>query len=167
MSTPHMTHDEILEAYAVVPVHVDEVLAALPQSAFDLARGTDTWTIREIVHHLIDADAMVTAIMMAGLGNSGCTYDQTWYPTDNLWARTLVYAQRPIEPALMLFQANHRLITHLMRLLPDAWERYVILRWERDPEGSKITVGNLVHSRVQHAQHHLAQIQETMRVHGL
>ena len=167
MSTSPMTPDDILEAYALAPVHLDEVLADLPQSALDLTRSNDTWTIREIVHHMIDADAMVTAIMMAGLGSSGCTFDQTWYPTDNSWATTLAYAQRPLEPALALFHATHRSTEHLLRVLPDAWERYVIFRWERDPEGAKITVGNLVHSRVHHAQHHIAQIQQTKQIHGL
>ena len=167
MSDPKMTQDEIVEKYAMAPVRLEEMLVALPKSALDLARDKNKWTIREIVHHIIDSDSLVTGIIMAGLGNPGCTYDQTWYPTDNSWAKTLAYGQRLIEPALALFHANHRSVEQLIRVLPNSWERYVIFRWERDPDGSKITVGDLVHSRVHHAQHHMGQIQETKRVHGL
>ncbi|NIR49499.1 DinB family protein [candidate division KSB1 bacterium] len=167
MSELKMTQDEILEKYEMAPVRLAELLAALPESALDLAREKNKWTIREIVHHIVDSDSMVTSIIMAGLGNSGCTYDQRWYPTDNSWAKTLAYGQRLIEPALALFHANHRLVEQLICVLPDSWERFVIFRWERDPEGSKITVGNLIHSRVHHAQHHIGQIQETKQVHGL
>lgn len=167
MSVSQMTPDKILREYAASPFHLETSLAGLSESALDFVRDKNKWTIREIAHHIVDSDVVVTAIIMAGLGNSGCTYDQRWYPTDNSWAKTLKYAKRSIDPALALFHATHRSVEELIRLLPGSWERYVIFRWERDPNGSRITVGNLIHSRVHHAQQHTEQIQETKRVHGL
>jgi len=167
MSETQLTKDEILRAYTTAPADLEASLSGLTEADFDLARDENKWSSREIVHHIVDSDVIVTAIIMAGLGSSGCTYDQTWYSTDNSWVEALACARRSLDPALVLFRENHRSVKELIDLLPDGWERYVIFRWERDPNGSKITVGQLVHSRAHHAQHHIEQIQATRQAHGL
>jgi hypothetical protein len=167
MSASKLRKDELLGQYIAAPANLEASLAGLSKAAFDLSRDNNKWTIREIVHHIIDSDAMVTAMIMAGLGNSGCTYDQTWYPTDNSWVETLAYSRRSLDPALALFRENHRSVEELIGLLPDSWARYVMFRWEGDPDGAKITVGDLINSRSHHAQHHIGQIQATRKAHGL
>ncbi len=151
----------LLQQYADLPLQLKKTLHGLSVSDYSLARQEGKWTVREIVQHLVDADCLVHTLVMVALGNSGCVYDQTWYKVDNTWAEILKYKQRSIDLATILFKANHQSLVELLKILPDSLERYIMLRWEKDLHGSKITVEQLIQSRIQHTHHHIAQIIET------
>jgi uncharacterized damage-inducible protein DinB len=155
----------LLQQYADLPLRLKKTLHGLSVSDYSLARQEGKWTIREIVQHLVDADSLVHTLVLVALGNPGCVYDQTWYKIDNSWAQILKYQQRSIDLALALYKANHQSLVELLKILPDSLERHLVLRWAKDPAGSKITVEQLIQSRIQHTQHHLAQIIETRRQH--
>jgi hypothetical protein len=150
-----------------MPDQLSAALADLSEPDLDLCREEGKWNIRQIVHHIVDADDLAKTIIKAALGNSGCIFDQTWYDMNNTFAETLAYANRAIEPALALFRANHHHIEHLLKHLPDAWERFVMLKYAKVPEGRKITVGYLIQAQTWHAQHHIEQIRATREAHGL
>ena len=122
------------------------------------------WSVRQIVHHVVDSDAVVKTMIMAAIGNSGCTYDQSWYPTDNSWASTMAYDQRDISSAVALFQANVIHLENLLRQIPEAWDRIVIFKWPKNPEGIQLSVDYLVNSRIDHTEHHINRIRE---IHGM
>jgi len=155
----------LLQQYADLPFQLKKALHGLSVSDYGLSRLEGKWTIREIVHHLVDADSLVHTLVMVALGNPGSTYDQTWYKTDNSWVQALEYQQRSIDLALALFKANHQSLVELLKILPASLEQHIILRWEKDPSGSKITVKQLLLSRIQHGRNHIAQILETRRQH--
>ena len=157
----------LLQQYADLPVQLKKALHGLSVNNYSLTLAAGKWTIREIVQHLVDADSLVHTLVMVALGNSGCVYDQTWYKTDNSWAQILKYQQRSVDIALALFKTNHQSLVELLKILPDGLERYIILRWEKDQQGSKITVEQLIKSRIHHTQHHIAQIIDTRKVHKI
>jgi uncharacterized damage-inducible protein DinB len=165
MNTVQQSNIVLLQQYADLPPQLKKALHGLSVSDYSLARQEGKWTIREIVQHLVDADSLVHTLVLVALGNPGCVYDQTWYKIDNSWAQILKYQQRSIDLAIALYKANHQSLVELLKILPDSLERYIILRWAKDPTGSKITVNQLIQSRIQHTQHHLAQIIETRRQH--
>jgi hypothetical protein len=69
-----MTTAEILVRYLTLPDELEAALAGLAEADFDLARSTEAWTIRQTVHHIVDADEVTKVIIKAALGNSGCTF---------------------------------------------------------------------------------------------
>jgi hypothetical protein len=156
---------ELLQQYADLPLQLKKALHGLSVTDYSLAREKGKWTIREIVHHLVDADYLVHTLILAALGNSGCVYDQTWYKCDNSWVQILKYQQRSIDLATSLFKANHQSLVELLKILPECLEQYIILRWEKDPQGTKTTVEQLIRSRIHHTRHHIDQIIETRRQH--
>jgi hypothetical protein len=78
----------------------------------------------------------------------------------------LNYASRPIAPALALFRANHLDLEPLLNHLPEASERYVMLKRDANSELRKITVGQLIQTQTGHVFHHLEQIRATRQAHG-
>lgn len=161
-----ITPEEILAQYRMLPDQLDAAVADLSESDLDLARQAGAWTIRQIVHHIIDADDITKLIIKAALGESGCVFGLEWYDPNNVWAKTLDYASRAIAPEIALLRANHRHIERLLLQLPDAWERYVMIKRFAGPEEKKITVGQLMHVQTGHALHHIEQIRTTRQVHG-
>ncbi|MDZ7289409.1 MAG: DinB family protein [candidate division KSB1 bacterium] len=161
-----MTTAEILVRYVTLPDELEAALAGLAEADFDLARSPGAWTIRQTVHHIVDADEVTKLIIKAALGNSGCTFGLEWYDLKNSWVTIMNYASRPIAPALALFRANHRDLELLLQQLPEAWERYVMLKREANSELRKVTVGQLIQTQTSHAEHHLEQIRATRQAHG-
>lgn len=160
-----MTTAEILVRYVALPDKLEAALAGLAEADLELARSAEKWTIRQIVHHIVDADEVTKVIIKAALGNSGCTFGLEWYDLKNSWVPILNYASRPVAPALALFRANHRDLEALLNHLPEAWERYVMLKRDANSELRKITVGQLIQTQTAHAFHHIEQIRATRDVH--
>lgn len=167
MTQTEIQRHETIARYCAAPDRLEAALADLAESDFDLARGRGAWTIRQIVHHIVDSDDLAKTMITVAVGNSGCTYDQRWYDTRNAFAETLEYATRAVAPAIALFCANHRHTEELLRQIPDAWDRFVILQWEKEPEGRNVTVEYLINGQTWHALHHIEQIRATRDAHGL
>ena len=155
----------LLQQYADLSAQLKKTLHGLSILDYSLTRTEGKWTIREIVHHIVDADSVVHTMILGALGNSGCLYDQSWYKTDNSWVHILKYQERSIDLATTLFKANLQSMVELLKILPNSLECQIILRREIDPQDKKITVEQLIQSRIHHTQHHLAQIIETRKVH--
>ncbi|UCC49349.1 MAG: DinB family protein [Gemmatimonadota bacterium] len=158
--------EEILTQYAAGPDGLDDALGGLSEPDLDIALEEGKWTIRQLVHHIVDADTLAKTMIMAALGNSGCRYDQRWYDTRNTFAETLDYANRSVAAAIAVFHANRHHLDQLLRHLPDALDRSVIVMWEKEPEGKELTVSYLVRGQTWHAEHHTEQIREIRRACG-
>ncbi len=161
-----MTTEEILRQYAAGPDRLERALRGLSEPDLDMALEEGKWTIRQLIHHVVDADALAKTMVIAALGNSGCTYDQRWYDTRNTFAETLDYANRPVAAAITVLRANRDHLNQLLRHLPDALDRSVIVKWEKEPEGKEVTVSYLVRGQTWHAQHHTDQIRQIRRARG-
>lgn len=155
------------ELYNQIPDRLDRALEGLAEPDLDIARKTGAWTIRQIVHHIVDADHMSGVMVKAALGEPDCVFDLAWYDPGNVWANTLLYDRRPIAPALSLFRASRRTVLELLALAPGAWQTplRVVRRKARDP--IHLTVGDLIEHQAAHGSHHIEQILETRRTHGV
>ena len=56
MSEQTCDPDTILARYADGPAQLEAAIAGLSEEELDLAQTADTWTIRQIVHHVVDGD---------------------------------------------------------------------------------------------------------------
>lgn len=48
--------DATLAQYADSPAQLEAILNGLTESDLELAQPPDTWTVRQIVHHIVDGD---------------------------------------------------------------------------------------------------------------
>jgi DinB superfamily len=152
-----LTDEETIEAYAQGPQRLQEALIDLTEQDLELACAPGEWTIRQLVHHIVDGDDLWIHAAKAALENSGCQYRHDWYTPDNAAAETLDYAGRAIEPALLLFQANHEHILQLVRHLPDALSRFMFFAWPGQP-AEPITVKQILSMQTWHANGHCDDI---------
>ena len=162
-----MSTEQLLARYLSVPDAVESALSGLADAMLNISRAPGAWTIRQIVHHIVDADDMTKGIIKAALGQSGCVYRLDWYDPGNRWAQTLEYARRPVAPALALLRANHRQLEDLLRHLPDGWERFGVIKRDASAPENKITVAQLMEKQTAHALHHIQQIAMTRHMNGL
>jgi uncharacterized damage-inducible protein DinB len=166
MSERPETRDEIMARYAAGIQAVEDALAGLAEADLDLARAENKWTIRQIVHHIADAELLWEVAIKSALGNCGCLFDASWYIIGNGWADPLQYATRPADGAFGLYKAIRQQILELLEYVPDPWEKYVLFHWANPDEARRWTVGEIVTWQARHALIHVEQILETREVHG-
>ncbi len=164
--TQTKTQEEIIGQYVAGSEQLDAALEGLSESDLDLSRAQRKWTIRQIVHHIADAEDLWETGIKAALGNSGCTFDFNWYIPDNKCAEPLDYARRPITNGVELFKVIRRCVVEMVKHLPDAWERYIIFTHVDLVKEKKFTVGEVIEWQVRHLLLHIEQIRETRKVHG-
>jgi hypothetical protein len=157
--------EETRAQYARGGDDLEAALAGLTVADLDLTRAPNEWSIRQIVHHLADTDALFLMIFESALAHSGSTFIRNSYDQDH-WVEALAYTQRAIEPSLALIKATRWHLVQLFLHLPDHWDRYVLLKFASDEgEGHKITVGQLLDGMNWHFADHCKEIRETRRIH--
>jgi hypothetical protein len=106
----------ILSQYADGPSLLDSALAGLRETDLDLALSDDSWSIRQIVHHIADGDDLWKTCIKIALGNSEALFSLQWYTvrTQMEWSESWAYPRRGIESSLTLYRANR---IHMVDLL--------------------------------------------------
>lgn len=146
------TPEETLARYAAGPDALEAALAGLIDADLDRVPPAGGWTIRQIVHHLVDAECTVLMRPKYGLAEPGRAFHGNAFDQE-VWAVALDYAGRDIGPSVALYRAIRGHVTQLMRHLPGAWERDTVA-----PDGSRRTAGAALAMLVAHAGEHVEQI---------
>lgn len=158
---------ETLARYADGPTLLDSTLAGLTEADLDLALSADSWSIRQIVHHLADGDDIWKVCIKAALGNSDGTFTLQWYwdRPQLEWSTNWKYASRRIESSLALLRANRRHTIELIGQTAEAWEKSI---WLKPPNGRKerVTVGWIVEMQAEHVVVHIKDIRSILQAHG-
>ncbi len=149
----------IMARFVDGPAQLEQALAGLQDTDLDAAPAQGGWTIRQIVHHIVDGDDLWKAGVKAALGNEQGEFTLEWYwvvPQDT-WADRWAYAKRPIDVSLALFNAIRAHVTQLLAHVPDAWNRSITVR-KPNGETTQLTVGTVVEMQADHVQHHVRRI---------
>ena len=154
-----------LKAWTAIPGHIRRSIAGLSNRDLDLHGGSDGLSIRESVHHLVEANLIASNIVLAALGKSGCRYDWSWVTPGGPWMKRLGYDRAPIEPGLELLDVLCARIAAMLRTVPGGMRRHVNLL---DAPGAKLrrrTVTQVLQDEFEHAQHHLRDVAATRKAH--
>jgi len=71
-----------LRAWTSIPREIRRGVAGLSTRDLTVRGGSEGWSIREYVHHLVEANLVASNIVLAALGKPGCTYDWSWVTPD-------------------------------------------------------------------------------------
>lgn len=156
-----LSDEQIMGFYELGYERLQSALDGLEEHQLDLVRAPGKWSIRQIVLHIVDSEATSLAMAKFALAEPGRSFNGNAYDPD-AWAEGLDYAGRNIDAEVALFGAIRRHIGGLLRHLPGAWDRSVNLS-----SGQTVTVRQHIEPLMGHALHHIEQIWETRRVHGL
>ena len=160
--------EAIIAEYAEGPKRLEAAIAGLSEGELELAESDDSWTIRQIVHHVADGDDIWKVFIKRAIGKPGGKFDLQWYweMPQNEWAKSWAYASREVAPSLALFRANRGHIVQLLEHMPEVWEQSLLVRWS-DEEEEEVKVAWVVKMQAQHVTGHVEDIRRTRLVHGV
>ncbi|MFO7587448.1 MAG: DinB family protein [Gemmatimonadota bacterium] len=148
----------LLSRYLQGPALLEQAVADLSDADLDAPPSDGGWTIRQIVHHVVDGDDLWMTCIKAALGNEEDDFTLEWYwqlPQDT-WAERWGYAHRPLDVSLALFGAIRAHIAQLVERAPDGWSRSMRVR---TPQGTeRVSVRAVLEMQADHVSHHVERI---------
>jgi len=158
---------DVLVSYAAGPDRLEAAIAGLSAADLDLALNSDSWSIRQIVHHIADGDDLWKGFVKQAIGHPAGEFTLVWYwqITQDEWAERWAYGERAIEPSLALFRANRAHIVQLLAHRSEAWSNSLLIR-RPDGEGAQTSVGWVVAMQARHIDGHLDDIRRIRAAHG-
>lgn len=152
-----VSDEQILALYRTGPDRLEAAVAGLDDAVLDRPRAPGKWSLRQIVHHIVDSDLGTLRVIQLALALPGhVVQTTTWEPDE--WLAGLRAVRRPIGAALKLFRAAREWVLEALPCIPDALDRWVA--W---PSGYRAEVRTLLRQVGGHAVHHILQIEEARR----
>lgn len=111
----------------------------------------DAMTLRELVHHVAEANLVAAGIVVAACGSPGSTFDWSWMMPFGPWMTRMDYAHKPIEPSLAVIRAVNAWVA---MVAAGASDRVVLLRDQPGGPTREATVADVLAAEVQHAREH-------------
>jgi len=146
-----MNIPQLIERYAAGPDLLEQSVRGLAPAALDAHPVPGTWSIRQIVVHLMDSDVIASYRMKWIIAHDEpriLAYDQ------DRFVERLNYRIHDIDLACALFRANRAITAAMLRSQPlAAFERSGM-----HEERGRITLGDLLKIYTEHLDHHLAFI---------
>lgn len=151
---------KVIQMYKDAPKKLMEVLNGLSEKELDLSRGEGKWTIREIVHHIVECDLNYFQINRYALANTGEKYIFNEFDA-HVWNESMNHNQRDISIEVQLFKTIREYFSYLCEIIPDSLDRILI------HQNGKATVRDTLNHDIRHSYHHIEQIIETRRFHNI
>ena len=150
---------DLVEQYAAGADRMTQAIAGLSRDDLAALPVPGTWSIQQIVLHLMDSDLISSDRMKRVIAEENPTligFDETAF------ARGLFYEALDAGLAADIFAKNRRLTAEILRRVPDeAFDRF-----GTHSERGRVTLTQLVHGMVDHLEHHLRFLRDKRRLLG-
>lgn len=147
-SEERSTHIAMIEAH---PAAMRAAVQGLSQEQIDTPYREGGWTVRQVVHHVVDSHANAYVRFKLALTEDSptiCTYEEA------RWAELPDSRELPVEASLAILEPLHHRWCHLLRgLAPEDFARTLV-----HPEIGTITVDVLLEIYGWHGPHHVAHV---------
>jgi uncharacterized damage-inducible protein DinB len=137
-----------IEAYAQGADVPAGALAGLSAADLDAYPVPGTWSIRQILVHLMDSDLIGAFRMKRVIALDNPTllnYDESAF------ANRLAYATTDVEPTCQVFRLNRLLMAEILRGLPEE----AFARVGQHSEQGPLSLRQLVDTYIEHLDHHM------------
>lgn len=153
--------DKIIELFKQGVSILENALAGLSNIELDYVPLKGGWTIRQIIHHIVDGDDIWKTCIKIALGNEQTEFTLQWYAAlpQTEWAKRWNYNNRSINTSLALFRANRDHILQLLEYAPDGWSKSVQFR-DSNGKVEVVPVGFVIKMQADHVVHHVKRILE-------
>ncbi|KAA3662394.1 MAG: hypothetical protein DWQ10_02495 [Calditrichaeota bacterium] len=157
--------EQALSLFREGPVLLEQAIADLPETYLDAVPAKGGWTIRQIVHHIVDGDDIWKIGIKMALGNENAELSLTWYSAfpQETWGKRWAYSERSIDVSLAFLEATRNHVLQLLESVPDAWTQSVAVRSKTDTELEKVPIGFIIQMQANHVVHHIKRIREIIR----
>jgi uncharacterized damage-inducible protein DinB len=156
-----------ISRYREGPILLERIVMDLRDADLDAKFSRGGWSVRQIVHHIVDGDDIWKLCIKMAIGNELAEFALGWYwsLTQETWADRWAYGQRSIGASLSLLRANREHILQLLGSVPEAWNRGVIVRTSQG-EIERVPVGYVIQMQGDHVLHHIERIHAILREGG-
>ena len=156
--------DRAISRFREGPILLERTVMDLKDSELDLKPSGGGWSIRQIVHHIVDGDDIWKLCVKMAIGNEQAEFSLGWYglQTQDTWADRWAYSQRSIGTSLSLLKATREHVLQLLASVPEAWDRAVAVRTPKG-EIEKVPVGFVIQMQGDHVFHHLERIRAILQ----
>jgi uncharacterized damage-inducible protein DinB len=148
--------NELVEQYAAGAELLSEAIAGLSRDELLAYPVPGTWSIQQIVLHLMDSDLISSDRMKRVIAEENPTligFDESAF------SRGLFYEVLDSGLAADVFAKNRRLTTEILRCVSDeAFDRF-----GTHSERGRVTLTQLVQGMVDHLEHHLRFLRDKRR----
>jgi hypothetical protein len=152
-----LSHREAVERYARGAALPAESIAGLRREAMTSFPVPGTWSIQQIVCHLMDSDLVASYRMKRIISEDEPRLD-AW--DESAFTRALHYHEMDPAQVCEVFRLNRQLTASILRRLDErAFDRRGL-----HPEAGPVTLGRLVRVYVHHLDHHLRFLRDKRRM---
>lgn len=132
----------------------------LAPELYDLTYGEDKWTIRQLLHHITDAETVLYDRIRRVIAEQ--PKPLVWAFDQDGWARHLEYHTLPLEINKPIFAAVRTAVIHLTRMYYDRLGDYPFIHSETGHRTLKDEIDKVAW----HSKHHLDQIKQALSHHS-
>jgi uncharacterized damage-inducible protein DinB len=147
------TYGDLIESYVKGGEKLSAAIKDLTREELLAFPVPGTWSIQQIVIHVMDSDLIVTDRLKRMVAEANPTligYDETKF------SKNLFYNDQPAAEAVTILDLNRKLFARVLRKLPEE----TFKRTGNHNERGQITVGSYLKVAVDHLDHHLKFINE-------
>lgn len=151
--------DSTLSRFREGPALLEQTLMGLRDSELDFKPSGGGWSVRQIVHHIVDGDDIWKLGIKMAVGGDQAEFSLGWYSsqTQDTWANRWAYDRRSIDTSLSLLKVMRDHVLQLVESVPEAWHRAVVVR-TRGGECEQVSVGFVIQMQADHLVHHVERI---------
>ena len=153
-----------LKLFQEGPALLERVVADLTETQLDAKPAKGGWTIRQIIHHIVDGDDIWKMGIKMALGNTTSEFALVWYSdlSQESWSERWAYHKRSIDVSLALFKATRAHVLQILENRPDGWTQSVAVRGKKDSRVEHVPIGFVIQMQAEHVVHHIKRIQEIL-----
>ena len=130
---------------------------------FDLSADKEaypgTWTIREIIHHLVDDGDLWSMRIKQAIATPDVRVRFEGFPGNAVWAGHLDFEDRDVGPALNLILAHCTYLIELLTRFSNSWDHGITIVDEQLGSERDMNILQIVQMFVEHLEEHLEQIE--------
>lgn len=147
---------------------VQAALEGLEGAQLDLTLSEDSWSIRQLVHHIADGDYLWKEFLLRAAGEPEREFTLEWYwclPQDE-WVKRWSYAEREVSHSVALFKANRQHTLELLREMPWLWEKCLLIPTRQGGQ-ERVSVSEVVEMQSRHVEGHVEDIRKIRQSYGV
>ena len=163
MSELSTVQQVLLTAFEGQMERFNNLVRGLTFDQFDLSADKEanpgTWTIREIIHHLVDDGDVWSLRIKQAIATPDVSVRLEGFPGNEVWAGHLDFEDRDVGPAVDLILAHCHYLIELLTRFSNSWGQSIVLVDVQTSSERPMNILQIVQMLVEHLEEHLDQIE--------